>query len=305
MFFVSLYRAARFALQDFWRNIWLSLITVFIIMLTLFLVNLLLTVNVLTDQAVKLVEEKVDVSVYFTTKATEKQVLEVRSTLLELPAVREVEYLSEADALIAFKVKHQNDPTILETLKELDQNPLGATLVIKAKNPQDYPGIIEALGEESISRLIEDRDFDDYQAVIKKINAITSRVYQSGAVLSGVFILVVLLIVFNTIRIAIYTHREEIGIMRLVGANNWFIRLPFLLESVLYSLLACLLVVILIYPLLGVVQSYMGNFFQTNDFSIISYFNGHFILIFGLEFLGMALLNIVASSWATRKYLKV
>lgn len=305
MFLVSFYRAIKFSLQDFWRNIWLSLITIFIVVLTLLLINILITINVLANYAVKMVEDKVDVSIYFTPKATENQVLEVRSKLLAMPTVKEAKYISSAEAYDAFKIKHQNDYNILETLNEIENNPLGATLVIVAKDPQYYQTIMKSLDDKSYANLIESKDFDDHQEIIKRINNLTARIYQVGIGLSLFFVLIVILIVFNTIRMAIYTHREEIGIMKLVGANNWFVRSPFLLEGILYSLIACVLAIIITYPLLGVVQSYASSFFDSGGFSLVNYFNGHFLAIFGLEFLAMALLNILSTSWATRRYLKV
>ena len=222
-----------------------------------------------------------------------------------MSVVKSVDYLSESEALTAFKVKHQNDPTALAVLTELGQNPLGAVLIIKATDPQFYPAIMKVLEEKSYSHLIEDKDFEDHEAIIGKINSFTGRIYQAGALLGLVFVLAVLLIVFNTVRIAIYTHREEIGIMKLVGAGNWFVRAPFLMEAAFYSLLATTAAIIIFYPLLGAIQGYVGGFFESGDFSVVEYFNGHFFSIFGLEFLGMALINMLASAWAARRYLKV
>lgn len=305
MVLVPVYRAIKFALQNFWRNIWLSLITIFIILLTLLLINILITVNILANHAIKLVEEKVDVSVYFNSQATENQVLGVREKLLTLVTVQDVKYVSEEEALNAFKEQHKDDPKIMESLAEIGKNPLGATLIVRARNPQDYPTIIDSLNKEEYSQIIEDMDLEDHKEVISRITNLTAKVYQVGLVLSLIFAIVVLLIVFNTIRIAIYTHREEIGIMKLVGANNWFVRLPFVIEGVFYSLVACILVAVIIYPLLGVLQSYVGNFFDSGDFNLVAYFSNNFLTIFGLEFLAMVILNIISTAWATRKYLKV
>lgn len=305
MFLVSSYRAIKFAIQDFWRNIWLSLITVFIVALTLIMVNLLIVINVLANHSIKLVQEKVDISIYFTPKAAENQILEVRSKLLAMPTVKEVKYISSAEAYESLKADNQNNPDVTETLKELEVNPLGATLVIVAKDPQYYSIIMKSLDDQSYNNLIESKTFEDHEEIIKKINAWTSKIYQVGIGFSLFLVLIVILIVFNTVRMAIYTHREEIGIMKLVGANNWFVRSPFLLEGILCSLVACILTVIVMYPLLGVIQSYVGSFFGASGFNLVDYFNGHFLPIFGLEFLAMVLLNVLSTGWATRRYLKV
>ena len=120
-----------------------------------------------------------------------------------------------------------------------------------------------------------------------------------------VFILIASLIVFNTIRVAIYTHRQEIGVMKLVGATNWFIRSPFLLEAVVYGIIACVAGIAIVYPMLNFVQPYVNNFFLTTQFSLTGYFTDNFWAIFGLELLMIILINIISSSVAIRKYLKV
>ena len=119
------------------------------------------------------------------------------------------------------------------------------------------------------------------------------------------FILISALIVFNTIRVAIYTHREEIGIEKLVGATNWFVSLPFIMESIIYGLVGCAVNIAITYPLLNIVQPYLNNFFGQGKLDVIGYFNHHFIAIFGLEFVIITVLATVASFIATRKYLKV
>ena len=161
------------------------------------------------------------------------------------------------------------------------------------------------LNNSKYNELISDKNFDDNKIYIGKIKKVSDNINWIGLLASSIFIFIAVLIVFNTIRVAIYTHQKEIAIMKLVGAANWFIRSPFLVESIFYGTIAWLIAVGLIYPLLNLLQPFLTNFFLTDSFNIISYFKDNFWSLFGLELLLVVFLNIVSSSVAIRRYLKV
>ena len=300
-----LYRILIFAWQSFWRNIWLSLVTITIIVLTFISINFLIVVNIVSDAAIDIIKDKVDVSLYFRPDLTEPQILEVQTYLSSLTQIKEIKYVSQQEALEQFRQKHRQESLIIESLEELEDNPLGATLQIRAKNIEDYPAIIEVLDNSKYSDLILDKNFDDHQNYIAKIKNFSDNIKKIGFFTSGLFIVIALLIVFNTIRVAIYTHRQEIAVMKLVGATNWFIRSPFLLEAVLYGVFACLIAIAVVDPMLNFIQPYLDNFFLTEKFDITKHFNINFWQIFGLELLIIISLNIVSSIIAIRRYLKV
>ena len=305
MMFAAARQIIVFAWQSFWRNFWLSVVTVSIIILALISINFLIILNVITDTALSVVKEKVDVSVYFRQEVTEPEVLEVQTFLSSLAEVQNINYISRQEALQAFRERHQADTLIIESLEELDDNPLGATLVIKAKEIEDYPAIIEVLDNSRYTSLIADRNFEDNKSYISAITTFSKNVNTIGLVTSLIFIAISALIVFNTIRVTIYTHRQEINIMKLVGATNWFIRSPFLVESTLYGIVATILGIGLLYPLLNLAQPFMSGFFLNGEFNLVSYFTDRFWQIFGLELLAVILLTILSSSVAIRRYLKV
>lgn len=302
---ISIYQIIVFARQSFWRNIWLSIVTITIIVLAFISINSLIVLNIITETSINLVKEKIDVSIYFRQDVTEPQVLEVQIYLSSLAQVKDIRYISQQQALQKFRQKHQKDTLIIESLEELNENPLGATLIVKAKDIKDYPEILAVLDNSKYNDLILDKNFDDHKAFITKIKDISDNINRIGFLTSGTFILIALLIVFNTIRVAIYTHRAEIGIMKLVGATNWFIRSPFLLESIFYGVIACILAIAIIYPVLNFIQPYLSNFFLTEEFNIVKHFNKNFWQIFGLELSTIVFLNIISSSIAIRRYLKV
>ena len=301
----SIYRILTFAWQSFWRNIWLSVVTITIIVLTFISVNFLIVVNVVTDAAIDIIKNKVDVSLYFRPDVVEPQVLEVETYLSSLAQVKEINYVSQQAALEKFRQQHRDDTTIIESLEELSENPIGATLQIRAKNIEDYPTIIEVVNNSKYNDLILDKNFDDHNVYIAKIKNLSDNVGKIGFFLSGIFVFIALLIVFNTIRVAIYTHRQEIGVMKLVGATNWFIRSPFLVEAVFYGIIACIAAIIIVYPTLNLIQPHLNSFFLTEEFNITAYFNQNFWQIFGLELLITVFLNIVSSTIAIRRYLRV
>jgi len=298
---ISLLRAAKFSLQDIARNVWLSLVTVLILVLAFFSINLLLSVQVISQAAVDTVRDKIDVSLYLKTDAPESDILALRAQISGLGDVREVIYISKQEALEDFQSRHKNNPDILEALRELDANPLSPSLVIRPNDINKYDSLIAELNRIS-SPIIESRNFDDHKLMLEKINVITERVNQAGFAVSLLFIFITLLVLYNTLRVAIYTHRSEIGIMRLVGASDWFIRAPFIISSVLYTLVGTVIASSLFFLFLSLLQPYLETFFLNYDFNIISYFKTNFFQFFVLEFFGAVLINIVASLVAVRKY---
>jgi len=303
--FISLFRTIKFAWLGFWRNIWLSIVTIVILVLTLFSISLVGMVNLVANAAIESVKDKIDVSVYFKTSIEEVEILNAKNNLESLSTIKSIEYISAADALDAFREEHKDELSIIEGLDELTDNPLPATLVVQANNIDDYQLILEILNNPEYSNLIEDKDFEDHEQVIANLSNISKRAQRIGIIISGIFIIIAILLIFNTIRINIYTHREEIGIMKLVGASNRFVRSPFLVESFMYAVLAVIISIAILYPLISIISPQVNSFFEGYDFNLLNYLNSHFWQIVLLQ-LGFAIvLSFLSSSIAIGKYLKV
>ncbi|MFA4954773.1 MAG: permease-like cell division protein FtsX [Patescibacteria group bacterium] len=302
--FINLWRIIVTAWKHFVRNLWLALTTVFVLVLALLSVNVLLGVNALLTGAVRQLEDKIDVSVYFAA-ATPQAVLEqAKFAMVALPQVKSAELVSAEQALAQFKQANQNDPKVLDALAELEQNPLGGVLILKARKPADYPFLLEALKNPQFDFAIESKNFDDHAFAINRVREIGASVSVFGAGLIGVFALFSILIVFNTVRVAIYTQREEIGIMRLVGASNAFVRLPFVLEGIFLALFALLISAGGVALALAYLEPNLRGLFDGSEPGLIAYFQGN---IFGLAVAqgGTLALLVALSSWAAvGKYLK-
>ncbi|MCK5061866.1 permease-like cell division protein FtsX [Candidatus Parcubacteria bacterium] len=302
--FLSFIRIIKFSLQDIGRNIWLSLVTIIIMVLALFTVNMLLVVKVIGGTAVDAIKEKIDVNLFIKSNAVEDEILALKAKVSRLEEVRDVVYVSKVEALENFKRNHADNPEILESLRELGANPMTPSLVIRPNSLDEFDNLINKINAFD-DNIIESRNFSNYKVMLNKINTITEKVANAGLLLSGIFIFITILVVYNSVRVAIYTHRREIVIMRLVGASRWFIQMPYLLSGVVYTIFGIAIIMGLFYPFLTLLQPYLETFFVGYNVNLINYFYSQAHIIFGLQFVGVAIVNIIASQLAVRKYSRV
>jgi cell division transport system permease protein len=299
-----LYRVIKFSFQDIARNAWLTIVTITILLLALFSINTLMTVRLISDSAMTAVKEKINISLFIKPDTLESEIMSLKAELANSDKVREVVYISRQEALENFRQKYENNQEVLAALKELGRNPLSPSLTIV---PQDFENSGLLIGELRAldNPIIESRDFSDNAVILNKISGITKRVNEVGLFIIAIFILTSLLVVYNTIRVAIYTHRQEIEIMRLVGGSNAFIYMPYLFSALIYSLLSILIVIAVFYPLLTLLQPYLEVFFMGYNVNILSYFVDNFWFIFGSQFLIILFVNGLASWFAVSRYAKV
>jgi cell division transport system permease protein len=318
MFWLRLKRVLRWGFVSFWRNGFVSLSSVLVMFVTLFVIGSLIFSNALLNDSLQEIREKVDVNVYFNLDAPEDSILDLRSSLERLPEVAFVEYVSREQALQNFRDRHQNDELILQALDELADNPLGAILNIKAKEPSQYEGIANFLqsdsalsvGEESI---IDKINYFQNKEAIEKIDDIINSSQKSNLSITIFLVLVSIIVTFNTIRLAIYTAKEEISVMKLVGASNMRVRAPFVIEGVIYGVASGIIVMILFYPItfwLGPIF-YPFSFFSNvaiggslGGLNLFDYYVDNFASIFSLIMVSGAVIGAISSFLAVRKYLK-
>ncbi len=300
----GLFRVIKFSFQDIVRNGWLSVATVTILLLALLSINVLLTVQTISDSAIEAVKQKIDISLYMDPAASEEEISALRAQIASLPEVSSITYVSKEKALASFREKYSNNPEILQALKELGRNPLSPSLAIMPADTARSPMLIAQL-QQIDSDIIESRDFADNSVILEKINYVTERINEVGWFLIAIFMFTSLLVAYNTIRVAIYTHRREIEIMRLVGASNYFIYMPYFISAFVYSLISVLIAICVFFPFLTVLQPYLEVFFSDYGVNLIAFFTENFWAVFGLQFLLIFVINGVASWLAARRYSKV
>ena len=284
------------------RNKWLSASTISIMTLTLIVFMGLILFNTIADRAVETVKNKVDISVYFKSNVAEDDILNIKRILKNFDEVDSVEYVSRDEALVAFKERHSEDEIITQTLEELDKNPLLASLNIKAKDLSQYEVIASYLESDSLSDMVEDVTYAQNELVIRRLESLTNSLNIIVFILTLFLAFLAVMVTFNTISLAIFSNKEQIGIMRVVGAENKFIRGPYIIEGIIYGFIAAVISFIVFIPVVNAISPGLTRFIST--FSISEYFSSHFILLFLYQLLIGVILGILSSVIAIRKYLR-
>jgi cell division transport system permease protein len=304
---ISFARVMRNALRNFRRNVWLSIATTVIMTLTLLTILFLYTVNVLGVQVLSTIEQKVDIAVIFKDSTTSEQIATIQKDIDARSDVESTRLITSDQAREDFRRRHADDPYIEEALRELQVNPLPSSMFIVATDPRFYETISASLQADKYASLIEKVNFQNSKAVIEKMIRIMDIVKNAGLIITATFSLLVILIMFNTIRLAIYSFREEIDIMRLVGASRWYIQGPFLIESVLVAVVSTIISTIILYTSLNAIAPQIDQFFfagQNASFDIYHYFIAHWVQAIGIQLGASVALAVISSYIAVRRYLR-
>ncbi len=301
---LSFFRILKFAFQDIGRNFSLAFMTVFILVLMLLSVNILWSLEIVTNQATQSVKDQVDISFYFTPKVTDKEIDDVKKYINSFPEVTNLSVINKEQVLNNFKDRHKDQKETMDALAELGENPFGPTVVIKTREPKDYKKIVSALNVPEYKKIIESKSYDQHESAIIKLQNITNRIEMVGLGLTILFVAISFLIIFNTIRVAINSQKTEISIKRLVGANNWFIRGPYLVESVIFTVLSVVVTALILYFGLTWLDSYLSVIFPSG-FSLTNYYKSNILLLCSIQTIAVLLLNVLSSGLAMRKQLKV
>lgn len=289
--------------RNFWRTRWVAGATIGVMVVTLVAITSLILISVLTTALTQDLENKVDISAYFKTDASETDILSLKTRLETFDEVASVAYISRDEALKTFREKHSDNPTLTQSLQEIGSNPLSASLNVKATDAANYESIANFLEGPAYSGMIDKVNFRQNQVVIEKLANITATIKRVGVISSVILAIIAILVTFNTIRLALFNAREEISVMRLVGASNWYIRGPFLIEGALYGIFAALITLIIITPSLLYLSPRIGSFLP--EINIFSYFIGNIFVIFLIQFFVGIFIGVVSSLIAIRRYLKV
>jgi cell division transport system permease protein len=303
MFIENLKRILKAGWKNFYRNISSSFATTFVLVVLLSLISFIFVFDNISEFLVRGIEEKADISVFLSEDFLEENILEFKKELEEKEIVKEVQYISPNEAYQNFIETHSEDEEIMSALVEVGGNPFLGSLSISAWEVTQYEEVVTYLEESEYSSLFDEVDYYQRKPVIDKIFSLTKLISNIGFISAILTILIVILLVFNTVRLAIFNSSEEIGVMRLVGASNLFIRGPFVIQGMLSGLFAVvvtnvffLLTFWFFSPKLEVI---LGGF------NVLNFFVSHLGIIFLIQLGTGMVLSLVASVLATRKYLKV
>lgn len=303
---LAIKRTLKEAFSNFFRNSWLSVATVCILIMSLYIMSVLYVVTFTANNILKNVQDKVNVSVYFKTDVPEEKIMEIKNELAGYSEIKSIDYVSRDKALEDFKQINADEPRILKSLEEIGDNPLPASLIIKAGSSDQYQGIVDKINgnaglKDNIDWINYERDKN--KDIVERLNSIVGTIRKVGAIIGMIFALIAVLMTFNAIRITIYAHRKEIEIMRLVGASNTYIRLPFIFEGILYGIVASVISMLLLLITIKFVTPYVSSVIPREN--LMGFYTSHFWLILGMQIAIGAVIGIFSSLIAMRKYLKI
>jgi cell division transport system permease protein len=303
---ITFSRIIRTGMMNFVRNAWLSVAAMAVMIITLTIVLFSVITNAAFTNTITQITAKIDISVYLKDSASQDQVNQLLVNLRALPNVQNVTYLNKNQALDAYKTQNAGNTQLLSAINQAD-NPIPATIRIKPLDLNKIQDIQTSLEQQQYKPLIDQISYNgDRKAAIDKIAHATDLLKRAGVVAVIVFAVISVLIIFNTIQMAIFNRRDELTIMRLLGASTWYIRGPFVVEAILYGIISAFISVLLIHSLFVASSSAL----QASSLGLLdigyaaTYFHGHFWQLLAMQLALGILIGAASSFVATRRYLK-
>jgi cell division transport system permease protein len=305
MAMTALKRIIRAGFLNFKRSGLVSWAAVLVVTITLSVITAIILLQAVLQFSLSEIRDKVDVTIYFTVGAPEDKILPLKSSLEQLPEVAEVSYTSAEEALAIFRERHKSDYPTIQALDEIGENPLGAHLNVRAMQVSQYESIANFMKSDNAlvlgsASIIDKVNYHQNKLVIDRLNNIISGAQKLGFLITLLLVFISIVITFNTIRLTIFISKEEIGVMRLVGASKMHVRGPFMIEGAIYGIVATLFTVILFWPFTAWMGRNMTNFLGINMYD---YYAVNFLQIFAILLLSGIILGIISSFLAARRYL--
>jgi cell division transport system permease protein len=300
-------RIIRTGAVNFVRNAWLAIAAMAIMVVTLTIILFSIIANATFSNTVQQITSKINISVYLKDTTTPEQTATLLKELRALPNVQSVNYLTKVQALQAYTKQNAGNPQLLQAINETD-NPLPATVQIKPRDLNQINQIRNYVNKPDILALQSDpaSDNGDRRAAIDKITHATNILRKAGVIAVAVFASISVLIIFNTIQMAIFNRRDELQIMRLLGASTGFIRGPFVVESIIYGIVSAIASILLINALFITASSSL----QATSFGLLdiaysqTFFQAHYWQLLLMQLMLGILIGAASSIIATRRYLK-
>ena len=296
-------RLLKAGLSNFFRNGWLSLASVTIMVLTLITMSMFLIVNMVLNTGIQTIQDKIDISVYLTDNIQQSQVIDLQNELSKMDEVKNIKYVSKDEAMARYTEQNKDNPKLLESLKDTE-NPLPASLEIKVFDPGKLDQMTALLDGDKYKPLIHKVSYKENKQIIDNLFKATRFTQNIGLAATLAFMLTALVIIFNTIKIAIFARKEEIDIMKLVGATPWYIKGPFLVEGAIYGIASALISLLLLSTLLYFMAPTLVHYFGGVGNDASGFLRDNLILLVVAQLAVGITIGVVSSYLAIRKYLK-
>lgn len=299
---LAIWRLTKMGLVNFWRNLWLNLLATFVMSLTLMTISVLLMMAFFVNTEIENIENKIDFEIYLNDGIGQEKVDLLKQAINNSVEVKEIIYIDKVGAVERYKEIFGDSETLINYIEQ--ENPLKESLVVRTYKPGDLEIISGLVESELYKDVVYSSSYSRNRDVIVKLIGIIDFIEKVGLVVGLVFIIIAVAVVFSTVRIAIYSRKDEIEIMKLVGATDWFVHAPFLIESGVYGVLAavisCVFVGITVYYVSLAAGSYLG--FQPYD--LINYLRSYVFFIVTFQILLGVTISVSSAFVAIRRHLK-
>jgi cell division transport system permease protein len=302
--FLIFARTFKESIKNFWRNGLLSVAAISIIAVSLCLISIVYLTTASVNKVIADFQQKVNVTVYFKSDVSEENILKIKKDLENYSEIKSVDYVSKDKALEDFKKNNADNPTIIKSLEEIGDNPLLPSLNVKATDPNKYESVASYISSAPFKDDVFRVNYAKNKPVIEKLNDSAKETRKIGTMIALLFGLMATLITFNTIRITIYTRKQEIEVMRLVGASNTYIRLPFIFEGITYGIIASVVSMALLFVTIKFLMP-MISLKTIPSPILLSTFYSNFIIVIGLQLFIGVVIGVFSGIIAIRKYLKI
>jgi cell division transport system permease protein len=301
---LDLQRITKEGFMNFWRTKLVSFSTLIVMTMALLVASSLIFLNAIINFSITQLQDRVDINVYFFPDTPEVDVIAFQNRIIEMPLVRDINYVSREEALLDFQQRHSEDELISRSLEELGDNPLGASLNIRTFDSSQYEALVLDIEQDPVvlnTSFVDKINYNDNKLIIDRLNDFSGTIRLIGYGIIIVFSIVTLLVILSTLRIAIFAARNEIIVKRLVGAEYRYVRGPFVVMGALYGLFGSLFTILALFPLTRWVGSYTETFF--GGINIFDYYSTNVFSIFIVLLVLGIFLGTIASRLAVQKYI--
>ena len=309
---IVLYRILKFGFQGFIRNLALSLNATFIMTLTLIILSVFFILNLVVTESTAKLESRLDMTIFIRDSAKQEEVDAFINTLKAKPEVKTVKYANKDILLKEWRDQFTEEQELRDLITKED-NPLLREIRVNANDPVQLNKIAQFANGESYKVIVDDVSYRENQNKILTFINYSKFLRKISLIMSLVFTIISLLVIFTTIRLTIFSRREEIEIMRLVGASSVLVKTPFILEGVFYGILATIfaevLAVIGIWSIRPLEEQYLQNagaglLTSGSDQNFLTMYQENFWPILLAHLVIGIMIGIISSLIAVRKYLK-
>lgn len=302
---IILRRIAKAGFINFARGGLVSFAAVLIMTITLSVICIIVMLQAVLYSSLEQIRNKVDVTIYFNVGVNQEKIFAMRDSLLNLPEVDTIIYVSAEEALEIFRERHVQDYATIQALDEIGENPLGAYLNVKAKEVSQYESIANFMqGDDALvldsDNIIDKINYHQNKIVIDRLNSIINGAQRLGFLVTLILVAISIVVTFNTIRLTIFISKEEIGVMQLVGASKTRVQGPFMVEGAIYGMIATIITLIIFYPVTFWLSRNMSEFLGMD---MMSYYLSNLPQIGAILLLSGIILGMISSFIAVRKYL--